>query len=183
MNRIQWRMVGGAALLLSLMTAVPPLSAHGGGVLEVDRSSAAPGDTLGLRATKLDPGAAYELCLVGTLRSYPLGEAKADSAGAFRLEVTIPDTASAGMYRLEAVGPDGDVDAKTAVALVDAASGSAPRSARGGASGGRAEAHARADEIVVRRSRSGIEWAIIGLLIGFSAGVGVGLLARKGAGP
>jgi hypothetical protein len=38
---------------------------------------------------------------------------------------------------------------------------------------------ARADEMPIQRSRSGAEWGLIGLLVGFAGGAGLSLLRRR----
>lgn len=168
MSGIHARNAAIAAVLLVLVAAVP-LGAHDEGILKAKPTTAAPGDTLRLEGSKMEAGSEYGLRMVGALQTYRLGKARADSAGTFAVGVVVPAGARPGTYRVEALAPDGDVAGKANV-TVSSADPDSPVAA-----GDRA----RADDIVVRRDRGGLGWGVIGLVVGLSAGLGLGLLARS----
>lgn len=174
MYRTQTTSSGIAAALLLFLVVAAPLLAHGEGVLTADRTSMAAGQALRLEGSKLEAGSSYGLRLVGALHTYCLGEAKADSAGTFTLRLTVPDSVRPGTYRVEAMAPDGDVAAKVDLTVV----APAPASSASEAAPGRKQPMARAGDLAIARSRGGLGWGIIGLVIGLSAGLGVGLLLK-----
>ena len=173
------------ATALTVAILSPPVSgyAHEDAVLKSPRSSVAAGDVLPLQGTEFEAGGSYTLRLVGPLREYSLGTIEADSAGGFTIDITIVPEVVPGAYQVEAVASDGDVAARLDLTVVPAARATAGEAAHGGEMGedmgsgsGGMVPMARSDDILIERDRSGIEWGLIGLLIGAAAGLGSGLL-------
>jgi len=178
-----------AALTFAILS--PPASgyAHEDAVLRSPRSSVAAGDVVPVQGTEFEAGGSYTLRLVGPLREYALGTIEADSAGGFTIDITIAPEVVPGTYQVEAVASDGDVAARLDLTVVSAARAAAGEAAHGGEMGedmgsgsGSMAPMARSDDIRIERDRSGIEWGLIGLLIGTAAGLGAGLLVAGRAG-
>lgn len=176
------------ALLVGAVLAAPgPASAHEEAVLEASASAVAAGSSLELVGSEFTADEEFRLRLLGALEEHDLGTVTADSAGTFRLELELPAEARQGRYQLVALAPDGDEVARLDLNVTPAASaggeeaGPAAEKAGGAgeaSSGGRDEA--RADEMEIERSRSGVEWAALLLVVGLSGGLGARLL--RGAG-
>lgn len=174
----------GAAVLLGAALAVPrPAAAHEEAVLEASASAVAAGSSLELTGSEFTADEEFRLRLLGALEEHDLGTVTADSAGTFRLELELPAEARQGRYQLVALAPDGDEVARLDLNVTPAASaggeeaGPAAEEAGGAgeaSTGGRDEA--RADEMEIERSRSGVEWAALLLVVGLSGGLGARLL-------
>lgn len=162
------------------MVASASALAHEDAVLEVNRSAVTPGDSVLLKGTEFTAGLEYQLRLVGTLDEHDLGTIRADSAGRFRLAVSIPSAARPGRYRLVAVAEDGDEVASAELRVADrAAASSSPDT---GAAASAISRRARTEEMDLPRERSGLEWSLISVLIGGAGGLGVIVLGRAEAG-
>ncbi|MBI4538272.1 MAG: hypothetical protein HY704_02010 [Gemmatimonadetes bacterium] len=175
------------AVAALLFAAVPATGwAHGEGVLKSSGSSAAAGSSLPVQGSSFERGVHLRLVLVGALEEYALGEATADSAGAFALEVRVPREAKTGQYRLVAVAPDGDrvatLDLMVTEAGADAGGPESEPASEQHAGHEEVQAAARADEMPMERPWSGAEWGVIGLLIGLAGGLGIALLRRGATG-
>ncbi|MFQ5889683.1 MAG: hypothetical protein ACE5JR_06480 [Gemmatimonadota bacterium] len=177
----------GAIVLASLITirAVPIAApVHEEAVLESPQSSVAAGDTLALQGSDFAEEEGYKLRLVGALREYELREVKADAEGKFSLDLAMPRSVTAGQYQLVAVASDGDVVARLDITVLASrpadveATRSEPAASEDTEHGGGA-ALARSDDIRIERDRSGLEWGVIGLLIGGAAGLGAGMLRSR----
>ncbi len=159
--------------------AALPSSAHEKAVLESSRSSVSAGAVLPLDGRDFGADESYVLRLVGALREYGLGEVEADAEGLFSIELAIPGSVTPGAYQVVAVAPDGDVAARLDLTVLEAEA-AAPEGAEerpaGEAAHEAAPRVARADAMPIERSRSGIEWGVIGLLIGLAGGLGLGLM-------
>lgn len=174
------RTLSAAAALAAagLILAPAALHAHGDGVLELASASVAAGAEVVVRGSGFEAGVTYRLVLVGTLEEREIRDVRPDSAGDFSLSLSVPADLDEGRYRLTAVAPDGDVVDRAELAVVGRAAGEGG-AARDGDAGRRApNAGARAGEMPLDRDRSGVEWGVIGLLVGLSGGLGVGLLRR-----
>ena len=172
-----------AALLLS-SPPVHPL-VHGEGVLTAERGTMAAGESLKLTGASFEPGEEYQIKLVGALQEFTLGTVRVSPDSTFALTVAIPAEAREGSYRLEVVAPDGDVSAGLDVTLLAAspipsASSTDPMAGMDHPPGAMM---ARADEVPIDRSYTGGVLAVIVGLIGLAAGVGIGLLSRRGLEP
>ena len=165
---------------LSLTGLLGP-AAHGEGVLTADRLAAAPGEMLALEGRQFEPDEEYRIELVGALEEFVLATARADKSGGFKLSVSLPRDAKEGAYRLQAVADDGDVSATLDVTVMAAAAAADERATEGMSSSmpGMTGPMAQPGDVPIDRSRSGSGWAIIGVLIGLSAGLGIALLLRR----
>lgn len=178
-----------AGALLALGLGGPtPLGAsevHEEAVLESPASTVAAGGELRLVGRDFAAGEDHRLRLVGALEEHDLGKVSPDTAGTFEVAVRIPDEVDPGRYRVEAVAPDGDVAARLSLTVVagSAAEGDgasddmAGAAADGGA--GASTAEATAEHLEIDRSRSGLEWTVILVLLGAAVGTGGGLLRRS----
>ena len=165
---------------LAALTAGSPASiglAHEEAVLKSSRSSVSAATSLDLTGTDFGESEAYKLRLLGALSEYDLREVETDSAGTFSIELAIPADVRPGSYQLVAVASDGDVVARLDLTVLEAAS--PPPTAGGGPEdAGHETQGARADDLPIERSRSGIEWGVIGLVVGLAGGLGIGVLWR-----
>lgn len=172
-----------AAFLIGSTRSASAAAAHEDATLEGPEGPWVAGETVEVEGAGFAPGEAHRLVLRGTLDDFGLGTVEADPDSAFTAEVALPREARPGRYRLVAMAADGDEVAGLEVTLRETAPSSAGEAGSGGPvrSGERAPAErgARADEIRIERSRSGIEWAIIGLLIGLGGGAGLALVVRR----
>ncbi len=183
-QRIRTTGLGLAMLgVLSTTAGAHPVvdGAHPEATLKSDVSSVTAGGTLPLSGSEFVAGEGYALRLLGALSEYDLlDEVMPNAEGLFTIQVEIPRDVRPGEYQVIAVAPDGDVSARLDL-MVLAAMPEETHDAESQADDG-AMAHdeggARADEISIERSRSGIEWGAIGLLIGVAGGFGVGLVRR-----
>jgi len=159
--------------------AILPSAAHEKAVLESSRSSVPAGAVLPLDGRDFGAGESYVLRLVGALREYELGEVAADAEGLFSIELAIPGSVMQGTYQVVAVAPDGDVAARLDLTVLEAEAAE-PEGAEERPTGEAAHEAvprvARAGELPIERSRSGLEWGVIGLLIGGAGGLGLGLM-------
>jgi hypothetical protein len=163
-----------------LWIAVPaPALGHEDAVLEADRSVATAGDRVILAGREFAAGGKYGLRLVGALDEHDLGSARADSAGRFRIEVSVPSETRPGRYRLVAVAADGDLVARAEIQVVTEIEKRATPAGGVDADHGGGGA-ARADELHLERSRSFTELGLIVVILGSAAGLGFSLL-RLGA--
>lgn len=168
------RLASNGFLALLVVGASPGL-AHENAVLKSPQSAVAAGRALTLSGSDFEEGQTYQLKLVGALNEHELRPVTASSEGTFSIEVEIPATVRAGQYRLVAIAPDGDDVAGLDVTILEAASAAAEPD---GARGREASNMPRAEEMPIERSRSGVEWGLIGLVIGLAGGLGIGLVRR-----
>jgi len=103
------------ALLMGLPAAA---SAHEEGVLTVSNRVLVAGDTVVVTGAKFEPGGTLSLALVGVRGRVSLGTVHADTAGAFRSALHVPDDLERGSYRLVATAEDGDEAGALDVAVV-----------------------------------------------------------------
>lgn len=164
-----------AILLLAAMA-----HAHEEGVLTVGSNRVAAGSSLRINGEKFSGGASYGLALKGALREYQLGVVEANEEGAFGLDLAIPADVLPGSYRLVAVAADGDDAAGVDIEIGPAVRAPAPPTAADVA-GNPPAPMARADERVLERRWSGVEWFFAGLLFGIAAVGGVALYRRPRA--
>jgi hypothetical protein len=170
------------ATLPATAGATVPSGAHEKAVLESSRSSVPAGAVLPLDGRDFGAGESYVLRLVGALREYGLGEVEADADGLFSIELAIPGSVRPGAYQVVAVAPDGDVAARLDLTVLEAEAAEPEGAEERPAGEAVHEAMprvARADEMPIERSRSGLEWGVIGLLIGGAGGLGLGLIKKS----
>ncbi len=169
--------------LATLLGGAPPMApAHEDAVLKSSQTSVQAGGSMNLAGSDFLKSEKYRLRLLGALNDYDLREVEADSAGTFSIELSVPAEVAPGSYQIVAIASDGDVVARLDVTVLEAVTG-----AGGGAHPAADEeaTHmgsptARFDDIRIERSRSGLEWGAIGLLVGLAAGLGLGMIRRSG---
>lgn len=158
---------------------------HEEGVLTLDRAEVRAGAVLEVGGSDFTPVTRFRLVLQGGLREYELMEARSDGAGAFLLDLGIPDTVEPGSYRLVAIAPDGDIAGSVDLSVLEAAPEAAEETAAPAETGPMGEAgqpSPSAAEIGLERSWSRVEWFVIGLLLGGALAFGAALLRRQPTG-
>ncbi len=175
-------LLGAAALLL--ITAIPAYP-HGGGVLRLATVNVAGGGTVALTGEKLEKNAYLALELRGTLDNYPVARVRADAAGKFSTNLTLPPSIPGGAYTLVAIAADGDVAARTNIVIGSPPGGSGtPMPGMQGNQGMNTEQqvsgpHATAEMMELKMTTTPAEWAVIAMLILLSLGGGAWFLARS----
>ena len=155
------------------------LAAHGEATLKSPSETVPAGAMIVLNGASFAPGEEHLLLLRGALSEYELGRAIAGPDSTFTVEIMVPVDARPGQYRIVALAPDGDEVATLDMPVLAATGGAAAPSHAAGGEGHGMAPEARADEIVIQRNRAGIEWGIIGLVIGLAGGLGAGLWRRE----
>lgn len=166
------------ATALSTVALGTPASAsvHPEATLKSPLTSVAAGAALPLQGEEFLPGDAVQLVLRGPLSEYLLGPAVAADDGTFAIELSIPADVDPGGYRLVALSSDGDVSASLELTVAPAAPVGSGAGAQDQDEHDAMTPVARSDERPIERSRAGIEWGVLGLLVGLAAGWGLGLL-------
>ncbi len=171
-------------LRASLLTAVTALAmgaaVHPTAVLKSPTSAIEAGAKLELRGEEFVAGEAATLLLRGPLAEYELRDITPAADGTFQIDLAIPGDVRPGQYRLVALASDGDLVASLDLTVLTASPASHDEgedAAEDGQNemGGMA---ASAEELPIERSRAGIEWGLIGLLIGLAGGGGAMLVLR-----
>lgn len=169
-----------AVALAMVGVVATPVLAHEGAVLVSNQSSVGAGAILAVRGADFSAEESYKLRLIGALTEYDLVEVKTDAEGAFALDVAIPAEVRPRAYQVVAIAPDGDAAARLDVTVLEAAAAQeSMESQRAGEETTHSEQAARSDEIRIERDRSGIEWGLIGLVVGGAGGFGLGLVGRR----
>jgi hypothetical protein len=168
----------GALALFAANSAT--LAAHEKGVLTLAAPSAAAGQSLAVTGSDFGAGTALRLVLRGALREYELAGVRADEGGSFRLDVIIPETVPPGAYRVVAVAEDGDdtAAADLEVQAPVAASAEHAHQEASGAGMSAAAAVPQAGPLAIERRWSGVEWFVLGLLLGAALAGGIALYRR-----
>lgn len=170
------------ATLLALGSPRPGL-AHEKGVLSLPSRSLPVGATVSLRGEKFDADLPLALVLTGMGGRTSLAQVRADSAGRFVRELSIPADLVPGPYRLIAVAADGDVVAGLDLELIPAVMTEAPMAEvpHGAHPMPGAEAHPMpgADPLLLTRARSPVVTVgALGVMMAALA-LGVGMLRRS----
>ncbi len=170
----------------TLLTAVTALAlaaaVHPSAIIRSSTSTAAAGSTIPVEGEEFSQDDMTTLVLRGALAEYELVDVDTDENGSFRIELAIPAEVRPGQYRLVALAPDGDVSASfdlTVTAAMAMGSGTHEDGEEDGHDDMGGMTAARADDMPIERSTSGIGWGIIGLLIGLAGGGGAALLTRS----
>lgn len=167
------------ALAPALGLAASAARAHEDGVLRLASGVVTAGGSVAVSGENFARNTTFRLVLKGALRDYELGSVDADAGGAFSRDLTIAADVARGTYRLVAMAPDGDEAA--AVDLEIAAALTPPQEAAdAGAHPAVTSPMPSADDLVIERRYSGIEWLVIGLL--FGAALAGGILGIRGLG-
>ncbi len=137
-----------AAVLLSLLGSATALGHGGGGDegLRVEPSTVTAGGSVVLAATGLEPDSDRSIELVGPDLVVELGTAATGADGMFSKEVTIPSHLPGGEYTFEVIG-DETLTVPLAVMAAAAGAGAPPTN--------------DAAEILLPRSRSALELALL----------------------
>ena len=167
--------IGASIAVLVLSAGLMGAAGHPEATLKSPVSSVAAGATMPLQGEMFLADQKVKLALQGAFNEYDLPEMTADAEGKFSTSLEIPSGVRPGAYLLVAIADDGDVVARLEVTVEGSAPAAAGHDMTAMGMGEMASA-ARADEMPIERSRSGMEWGMIGLLIGLSAGLGVSFL-------
>lgn len=160
-----------------------PLQAHEEGVLSVAASSVAAGSSLAVSGTRFSSATTYTLILKGALDQHTLGTIESDAEGAFATQLDVAAAVKPGVYRLVAVAPDGD-DVAQADLTVTAAVAPASAQQKNTAQRQAATPTASAEELAIDRRWTGVEWFVIGVLLGGALATGAALYSRpRASGP
>lgn len=172
----------GLAIALTLVVAVPAYP-HGGGVIRVGSKQVAVGGTIALTGEKLEKNAELRLELRGVLDNYPAGRVRSDAKGKLSANITIPPAVPIGAYTLVAIADDGDVTARTDLAVGPLADVSASKEGMPHMANEMPGMQATAEMMEIRTTTTPGEWAVIAALILLSFSGGAFLLVRsKGTG-
>lgn len=163
-----------STLLLAVFAA--PLWGHEKGAIRLANKEVAAGGELVIRGEKLPKSNSVILTLVGALATHSLGEVATTATGTFDTKITLPAVVKTGAYVVLAEAGDGDELARadvvvTAAMAHDMATHMADSSAMA--------AHPSAAMMKLDATRSGLEWTVILIIVGFSIGGGVALLATS----
>lgn len=173
-----------AMVLVALMTmTLLGAAVHPEATLKSSVSTVQAGASMPLTGEEFVANQTVKLALRGALAEHELPDAKTDGDGKFSVGLQVPSDVRPGVYRLVALADDGDVVASLDLTVEAAAPAAIPHDAADhdmGAAGGTPDGgmamEAWADALPIERSRTGMEWGAIGLLIGLSAGLGLHLL-------
>jgi hypothetical protein len=168
----------GLAIGLTLIVAAPAYP-HGGGVIRVASKQVAVGGTIALTGEKLEKNAELRLELRGVLDNYPAGRVRSDASGKFSASITIPPAVPIGAYTLVAIADDGDVTARTDLAVGPAPDIAASKEGMPHMATGMPGMQATAEMMKIERTTTPGEWAVIAALILLSLGGGAFLLVRS----
>lgn len=161
--------------IIAASAAVLAAARHPDALLKSSVSTVGAGATMPLEGEMFLPDQKVKLMLQGAFNEYDLPEIKANVEGKFSTTLEIPSDVRPGAYALVAIANDGDIVARLEVS-VEAAHEAAGHDMTAMAGRWETAPTARAEDMPIERSRSGIEWGTIGLLIGLSAGLGVSVL-------
>jgi hypothetical protein len=166
--------------LLGLAVVALGAAVHPEATLKSERGMIEAGRTMVVTGENFVAGDAVELMLQGALAEYELLNVTPEEGGVFSIEIHIPADVRAGDYRIVAIASDGDVSARLDLSVMAAAPSSDDHDEMGGDDHGdegmAGMTAAREDELPIERSRSGLGWGIMGLLIGLAAGGGTVLV-------
>jgi hypothetical protein len=151
------------ALILGLTL---PVFGHSGGEasgISCEPSQVTAGGTVVLAGNGLEPNSGRQINLVGPDDIVPFPPATTDADGMFAVTLTIPAHLPAGTYTFQAIG---DETLTTELTVTAAAGQVAPQPGN------------EAAAAVTPRSRSGLDYGIIGVLLVVAVGLGVLLVTR-----
>lgn len=161
------------------LAVVPPAYPHGGGVIRVAPKQVAVGGTIAVTGEKLEKNADLRIELRGILDNYPAGRVRTDASGRLSASLTIPPAVPIGAYTLAAIAADGDVAARTDLAVGPAADIAAAKQGMPHMPAQMPGMQATAEMMKIERTTTPAEWAVITAVILLSFGGGAFLLARS----
>jgi hypothetical protein len=157
---------------------------HETGAIHLASNHVPVGGEIDLRGEKLPKSGTIKLELRGILDTYPVGQVKTDTAGAFQAKFTLASTVPVASYTLVAIASDGDVTARADLSVVaattatTAASSSMPGMPGMPAMTGASGEHANAAPMPIASTTTDAQWVVIYALIGLSLLSGAFLLRR-----
>jgi hypothetical protein len=154
-----------ASVALVFVLALPAF-AHSGDEasgISVEPAQVTAGETVVLAGNGLEPNSDRQINLVGPDVVVPFPAVTTDADGMFAVTLTIPDHLPSGTYTFQAIGDE----TLTTDCTITAAVGMAAT-----------EPKDEAAAIVTSRSRSSLETAIVGVLVGVAIALGVLLVVR-----
>jgi hypothetical protein len=177
-----------AGIIAVVLTPTTHALGHETGAIHLASNHVPVGGEIDLRGEKLPKTQTLKLELRGILDTYPVGEVKTDTGGAFHSTFTLPSAAHAASYTLVAIASDGDVTARADLTITAATSASttastAASSTMPGMAGmpGMEAAngeHANAAPMTIPSTTTSAQWVVIYALIGLSLLSGAFLLRR-----
>jgi hypothetical protein len=168
-------------LVIGLLAVALVAAVHPEATLKSSVKSVEAGHEMPLQGEQFDAGDAVQLVLQGALAEYDLSSVTPEEGGVFAINVEIPANVRPGEYRLVAVASDGEIAARldlTVTAAMPHETGEEDHEDMrtdadvAGAMGGMEEM-GMAGDLPIERSRAGLEWGLIVLLIGLAGGGGV----------
>jgi len=105
-------------VLIAAMLTLGATFAHGGGKIKLASKHLMVNAAFDLTGTEFAKKEPFTILLVGAAGRIKLGEVKSDSAGKFKLSVTIPASTQPGSYRLMLEASDDDEAATTDVMVM-----------------------------------------------------------------
>jgi hypothetical protein len=162
-----------------LLTIRSPAYPHGVGVIRLGSKQVGVGGTIALKGEKLEKNADLKLELRGILDNYPAGRIRTDANGKVSANVTIPPAVPIGSYTLVAIADDGDVAARTALAVGPAAAVTAAQEGMPHMAPEMPGMNATAEMMRIEVTTTPAEWAVIIAVILLSFGGGAFLLFRS----
>ncbi|MDQ6885830.1 MAG: TIGR02186 family protein [Gemmatimonadota bacterium] len=164
--------------------------AHEKGAIHLASTAVPVGGDLVMTGVKLPKSGVLRLQLRGTLDNYDVGQVRTDTAGAFQTRLTLPPHVPTGAYTLVAIAADGDVSARTALAVTAGPAAASSSSASMPStkmpdgtpmphmSATMSTTHATAEMMEIKRATSAGEWVVIAGAILASLAGGLALLRR-----
>ena len=160
--------------ILLLAVSMTPLWGHEKGAIRLATKEVPAGGELVIRGEKLPKSNSVILTLVGALATHSLGEVPTTATGTFDTRITLPAAAKPGAYVVIAEAGDGDELARADVVIAPAAAHD--MSLHTSDSSAAQPVHPSAAMMELEAARSGVEWAVILIIVGLSAGGGLALL-------
>lgn len=164
-------------LMIGLFSGALAGATDPGATLKSSVKSIEAGDEMPLRGEEFLAGETVQIVLQSALTEYDLRSVTAEEGGVFQIDLEIPGHVRPGEYRLVAVASDGDIAARLDLMVVAAETAHDETAADGSEEHGDGmDDMAMADDFPIERSRAGLEWGLIFLLVGLAGTGGVALL-------
>lgn len=190
------------SLSLAFMLLTSSLAFAHGTSLKIDKTAAAPGESIIVKGEGIGSNAAISLTLRGMRQDYSLGDAQGNEHGVFEKQVAIPGDVQPGTYTLVAAAGNAEATARLMVSesaaqestsQEDAASGDpekhpagqpghGDKTMTGSEMAGNKEMsgqEAKAEPMEIDRSATTAEKLVAWAMVLFSGVLGVGLLIRE----